>query len=382
VDHTLQKNSPKNKLSFVRLSLLLLSGAVGIGIFLSSDRSESTESHVENLEIQSIQATRNLDERIQWYSKLIERVGPTEAQEQLLYSGLPFDGETHLLNHTVGDFLYEAYGVGGLVYCKDYFLASCYHGFILHAIGVAGMAEVDKTIRKCEEGGITVMTQCAHATGHGFLAWIGYANLPAALEECDMVVQRIPEFLVYNCHDGVFMENIWGTHDGEPSPDRWVNPEDILYPCNDPRIAEQYVNACWSNQAQLMFQLFEGDVQKVGAECVKLQNSTYQKTCFNSLARQIHPVIQGDRDTAFELCGLMPNDWIHYCISTVAVSEFSVGGRDLPFEICAGIDSSGKESCYPTLFGIMQVYTNTPEEYTQLCEKIQEDLWKDKCLNR
>ncbi len=331
-------------------------------------------------EILAIKATSNLDEQIKLYKALIERVGPAEAQDDLYKSGLPFTGQTHLLNHIVGDYLYEKYGPVGLVQCKEYFLSSCYHGFILHVIGDGGMAKVEDTFNECYKFGSAVYTQCAHAIGHGFLANIGYENLPLALSTCDEAAEKIKNFPVYNCHDGVFMENIWAVHDGAPSPARWVNEKDLLYPCNSKRIEEKYINACWSNQPSLIYQLTKGDLKKVASICFNIENSQYQQTCFNGLARKIHPLARGSVVDTQALCGFMPTTrWSDFCIATNAVSSFSVGDRVVSFEICANIREEGKKDCYNRLMGIMNVYIKDKKEFKSLCSKIKDKTWRKAC---
>lgn len=360
-----------------RFALLLLL-ATG-GAFIFSLQFKSTER--EGLEIQRIKSSRNVAEQTLWYTKLIERKGPAEAQEDLFHSGLPFNGQTHLLNHTAGEYLHEKYGAAGLVLCKDYFLSSCYHGFILRAIGSGGMDAIDEVFGECAKQKKTVVAQCSHAIGHGFLAWAGYRNLTDALKLCDEANGRINGFPIYNCYDGLFMENIWGTHGGQPSPDRWVNPADPVYPCSDPRIEEKYRKACWSNQPHLMYQLFSGDVEKVGKECLKVENAEYQKTCFNALARQIHPLANGDIREVFRLCDFMPSAWVSDCVNDIAVSEFSVGGRDMPFQICALVYEQSKELCYQRLWQSMNKEMLNEQAYGTLCASIQEKYWREQCLS-
>lgn len=331
-------------------------------------------------EIVSIKATTNLSERVELYKKLIERVGPEQAQLDLYLSGLPFNGETHLLNHTVGDYLYEKYGNKGLLQCRDYFLSSCYHGFILHAIAEGGMMGVSKTFDECRKAGPAVSSQCAHAIGHGFLANLGYRNLTKALETCDEAVKTMDNFPAFNCYDGVFMENIWAVHDGEPSPDRWVKESDPIYPCNDPRIDSKYINACWSNQPSLTYQLFKGDLKKVGEVCLDVKNKENQQMCFDGLSRQIHPLTNGSTSKTFELCGLLPESkWSNYCVVTNAVASFSVGDRVTPFEICASVGEEAKKDCYDRLFGIMYAYVKAPQDLKMLCLQVRDKEWRKKC---
>ncbi len=330
----------------------------------------------EPVEIQKIKAADSLDDQVKLYKNLIERVGVEQAQEYLYRSGLPFTGQTHLLNHAAGDHLYEKYGASGLVKCKDYFLASCYHGFVIHAIGRDGVYGLDNIFNECKRFGITVTSQCSHAIGHGFLAWVGYDKLTKAAELCDEMADRVDGFPSFNCRDGVFMENIWGVHSGEPSAERWVNATDPFYPCNDPRINPNHLDGCWSNQPSLMYQMFKGNITRVGEECLKVENSTHQKTCFNALARQIHPLTKGDANSAFKLCSFLPPEWTNYCTTVIAVSDFSVGGRDMSFKICARINEAEKENCYGSLHSIISVYSRTPEEYQRFCQGILEEKWR------
>ncbi|MEJ0021800.1 MAG: hypothetical protein WDN47_04475 [Candidatus Doudnabacteria bacterium] len=331
-------------------------------------------------EIIQIKDTTILTEQVAWYKKLIERVGPSEAQDDLVNSGLPFTGQTHLLNHTVGDYLYEKFGVTGLSQCKEYFLASCYHGFILDAIATGGIPEVAKVMNACRTEGVsTVFPQCSHAVGHGFLAFVGYKNLTQSLTMCDDMVKSVPDFPTFNCQDGVFMENIWALHDGSVSADRWVKPSDPVYPCDDSRIGQKYLLACWSNQPSLMYQQFSGDLKKVAGQCGILQQTDLRQMCYNGLARQIHPIAAGNLDQTFDLCGLLGRTWTDYCILVNDTASFSVGDRSLPFAICARIDAASKDSCYQQLLGMINAYAKSSSEQTDWCNKIDSPTWKDQC---
>jgi len=373
------KTSQKFRILVLGSLLVLLFLFLKLGIFSKvSELQKDSSSPV--VEITEIKATRNLQEQIRLYKSLIERVGPEEAQIELFKSGLPFTGETHLLNHVVGDYLYEKYGPAGLLRCKDYFLSSCYHGFILHAIAEGGMPQVVETFKSCLKEGPTVSSQCAHAIGHGFLANLGYKNLIKALETCDEAVATMSEFPTFNCYDGVFMENIWAVHEGEPSPDRWVKPDDFLYPCNDARIAEKYILACWSNQPSLVYQLLQGDIKKVGEVCEKVANEEYQQMCFDGLARQIHPLTEGQSFKTLSLCNLMPSSkWVNFCIVANAGASYSVGDRDVPYEICDQINNLGKSDCYNRIFSMMQSYKKPGEDFKKLCTKISDPNWRKEC---
>ena len=333
----------------------------------------------EPSEITHIKKTHRIDERVRWYRTLIERVGPEEAQELLYRSGFPFDGETHLLNHVSGDYLYETRGVGGILSCKDYFLSSCYHGLILRTVADRGMDGLDAIMATCREKGQPVAAQCAHGIGHGLVAWYGYRELPRAAGGCDALATRDDWFPTFNCYDGVFMENLWGTHEGAPSPDRWIDEGDNLFPCNDPRIKEEWRVGCWANQGSALYQRFRGDIERVSAVCLTLP-PTLERSCFDSLARQIHPVANGDIDRVFQLCRRIPQPWDDFCLTTVAAAEFSVGGRETPFQICARITPNGRRDCYEYLIKNITMHYEKTRDGNFLCKEISIEEYKDSCV--
>lgn len=369
------------KSDFKKLLLAAVIFILAAGFFSSPNfKNKAPTAVVASDEITQIKSTVNLADQVAWYKKLIERVGASQAQDDLNNSGLPFTGQTHLLNHTAGDFLYEKFGVTGLAQCKEYFLASCYHGFVLDAIATGGTPEVARVMEACRSQGIeTVVPQCSHAVGHGFLAFIGYKNLTKALAMCDDMVNSAPGFPTFNCYDGVFMENIWALHDGAPSADRWVKDSDPNYPCDDPRIGQKYLLGCWSNQPSIMYGQFGGDIGKIGVECGKINQSDLMEMCYNGLARQIHPIAAGNIDKTFDLCGKMDGKWIDYCILTNGTAAFSVGDRSLPVEICDRIDAAAKDKCYQGLIGMIAIYAKSDGEHSVACDKIDNQIWRDRC---
>ncbi len=299
-------------------------------------------------EIDQILLAANRREKIRWYEALIDRVGPVKAQEALRGSGLPFDGETHLLNHTVGEYLYDHLGPEGLIYCRDYFLGSCFHGFIIRAVGGGRVENIEEIIENCAAAGSALLVQCGHALGHGFLALEGYENLPAALNRCDQI--EFPDFPHFNCYDGVFMENIFGVHEGVFSAKRWIKSDDARYPCNDPRIVPKYLEACWLNQPALMYRLFHADLARVGKECFAVPDRFFKEACFDGLARQIHPLAAGQATEAGRLCGLLPTDWTDFCVLRIVNAALGFGDRNLSRELCPQIKATlVREECLSRL---------------------------------
>lgn len=359
-----------------RLALLVLA----LLVLILLPRPTQEPSLDKQSEIVKIKTTNNLDEQVRLYTQLIKRVGPEKAQEELYHLGLPFDGQTHLLNHTIGDYLYDTYKTKGLTYCKDYFLSSCYHGFVIKAVADGGFNTLKEVMHNCFKKGSYVAVQCTHAIGHGFLAWEDYPHLPKALTDCDKLAKQIKDFPLYNCHDGVFMENIWAVHEGgKPSENRWIKDTDPTYPCNATEIEERYRNACWSNQPMRMYQMFGGDLGRIGQECLNLTNPSYQKTCFDGLARQIHPLTKASVSETFRLCSFMPGPWNYSCVVSIVRAAFGVGDRKIPFELCDAIDQTQKTTCYRSLGEIISAYYPQKEEKITFCNKIKAPYFRKIC---
>ena len=365
-----------------QLLVIILSIIIILGVVFSSKYFQPVKIERQPQEIINILETNNLDKQVEYYKELLNRVGVSKAQEYLYRSGLPFTGQTHLLNHTTGDFAYKKYGNKAPLYCKDHFLSSCYHGAILNIIAKEGIDSLEKTMDYCREKGTPVASQCAHGIGHGALAWVGYKNLTEALDICDGLAKKDSRFPIFNCHDGVFMENLWAVHnDGTPSPDRWVKDDDPYYPCNDSRIKEKWQSGCWSNQASVMYQMFGGDIEKVAKYCDAVKNNSYKETCYNNIARQIHPLTEGNIDEALYYCGLLPKEKTAECLLTISNADYSVGGRQLSYEICATLSvGKQKESCYQNLNGNIRLYYGDFEERKVQCMQIREGPFQKQCI--
>lgn len=382
---------------FVNKFILIAAGAgILILVFFAAENwSEKKSSQSQGLvssevknpeasEIQEIREASSPHDQVRSLRKLLSKVGPEATQEALYRSGLPFTGQTHLLIHTIGDFLYENFGTRSIIYCKDYFLSACYHGTLIHIIADFGIEGVVEAMGRCQEAGLHVVTQCAHAIGHGLLAWTDY-ELLETLALCDEVGRKTGEggFPYFNCYDGVFMENLWGVHNGVPSPKRWVKEDDLYYPCNDSRIPIKYLNGCWANQATLIYQRFNGDLKKTAQACDGVLMPEYQKTCYHNFARQIHPLSQGQAEKVFELCQNASGAyWQNFCLITILGAAFSVGDQEkLPFEICRSMGGHNQAVCYQELLGLIQFYAQEDLPRRQeLCKRILEESWQEKCL--
>jgi hypothetical protein len=379
------KNLKKYNIVFLALVVAVILGGfitykqANFGGIIQNTRIGDTKSVPE---IQKILELKTTSDQSKELIKLMDRVGPVEAQELMYRSGLPFTGETHLLIHTIGNYIYQKYGLDGLPYCKEYFLSACYHGFIINTLADYHMEGMVEAMEKCKEQSPGVAAQCAHAAGHGFTAWQDY-DLIKALKMCDELGESVEGFANFNCYDGVFMENLWGVHGGVPSEKRWIKDDDIFYPCDDPRIPEKYINGCWTNQASLMFQHFKGDLKKTAEGCDAVTNPEYKKTCYNNFARQIHPLTEGKKEKVISLCqNATGKEWQDYCVITNMTASWSVGDRQMPFELCSSFEEPLQSQCFDQLIGMINFeYGNKPDQKKLYCEKISNPNEKNRCLN-
>src|SRR3989344_9342082 len=100
-----------------------------------------------------------------------------------------------------------------------------------------------------------------------------------------------------------------------------------------------------------------------------ISDENNKSMCFNGLARQIHSVASDNVDAVFGMCGLLPSEWFNYCINSIVAAEYSVGGRELPFEICNRVGQESRAECYEGLIGLIK---NSGENYNNLCDKIRD----------
>lgn len=339
---------------------------------------------VQANEVEEIKKTLDVKIQTEHLTRLLDRVGSAEAQELLYHSGLPFTGQTHLLVHVIGDYIYKKDGLAGLPKCREYFLSACYHGFVINALSDYGIDGVADAMTECDKAGVAVATQCSHAAGHGFLAWQDY-NLVQALAMCDQAAEKSKNFREFNCHDGAFMENFWGVHDGKPSDKRWLSDADIYYPCTDKRIAAKYLDGCWSNQATVIYQHFGGDLKKTAEACDKVASERHKNTCYNNFARQVHPLTEGDTGKAFALCqNATGPEWQNFCLKILVSAAWSVGDKSkMPFEICDRIAAPEQPSCYSRLTNSFKFEAKDDRKiFENYCRKINNPSYREQCLKQ
>lgn len=320
--------------------------------------------------------------RLKGSRKLAERVGVMEALEILEHSALPHTGEGHLVVHQIGFYAYQKHGAEGILKCKDYFLFACYHGVIIEAATDQGTQGISKMTDTCK-GSSTRFFQCTHAAGHAILAMYTY-DLPQALKVCDELYEKetaFPETLS-SCHNGAFMENLFGVHDwgttNSPKND-WIKDDDPYFPCN--AFGGKYQKGCWLNQAARIYQMYQGDIQKTAAACEELGNLTYKDWCFDNLARQLHPLAENNLDRVFELCNQLGDFRKEGCVIVNAGAYYSVGGRIEGITICSRLAGPAQNYCHERILGQIIGDTLSLPEKSELCNKLPTP-YRETCINQ
>jgi hypothetical protein len=333
----------------------------------------------QNPELKDILDPNDEEKRLKAARKFVERVDVEPALEILYKSPLPNTGEGHLVVHQIGFYAYKKYGAEAMLKCKDYFLYACFHGAIIQAASDQGMEGISRMTDKCR-GTYTRFFQCTHAAGHAFLAMTNY-DLPKALQLCDDLYENDPDYpgTLSSCHNGAFMENIFGVHDWDTNKEKkreWLS-NDRYFPCN--YFGEKYQEGCWLNQASWMIQLNKDDVAKTTTDCEEIDNKEYTQWCIDNLSRQINPLTKGDPLKTFTLCKPMGTKWYDTCVIINAIAYYSVSGRDEALSICKKIQKDLKDDCYGVLFGPIQKDSLEKPEKEQICKKMEKPF-NDECL--
>lgn len=364
--------------------ILLLLIIISLLAFLSSKVSLSpkTADYSKIPEMKEILSTDQTI-RLKATRKLAERVGVEESLEILERSPLPHTGEGHLAVHQIGFYAYQKYGLESILKCKDYFLYACYHGTIIEAASGQGFEAIKKMTDFCKASSVRHF-QCVHAAGHATLAIWGYQNLPDALKTCDELYQKETDFpnALSSCHNGTFMENLFGVHDwgtGKEQERVWLKDDDPYFPCN--YFGEKYQRGCWLNQGARIYQMNKGDLAKTSEICQKIDNSQYVEWCMDNLARQIHPLTNGDIIKVFSLCPLVGDAWREHCISVNAGAYYSVGGRNEAIAVCQRAISATKPKCYETVLSQIISDPIAKKDKITLCQ-ILEMPYRNQCLSQ
>jgi hypothetical protein len=123
-----------------------------------------------------------------------------------------------------------------------------------------------------------------------------------------------------------------------------------------------------------------GDIVKTAELCQSAGNEEYVAWCMDNLARQIHPLTNGDPTKAFSLCQQEGPDWYNNCIIVNAGSFYSVGGRAQAVYICQNVPSELKNECFSRVMGQIASDPIDKKEKEAICQTI-EFPFKTQCFS-
>jgi hypothetical protein len=160
-----------------------------------------------------------------------------------------------------------------------------------------------------------------------------------------------------------------------------VKVGDIRYPCDAPELTANkgYLQACWSEQASIAYAQTRGNVSQIIDLCLSSGEHNNQQACFDGLARQLHPITQGDAAKMQADCHLMPGEWEADCLGSMVGTAFSTGDRSASYILCGQATTANKEACYRQLLYLVRIVSRSKQEQVLLCDKITDDKYRKRC---
>lgn len=284
-------------------------------------------------------------------------------------------GDCHQNAHSAGRFAYEIFSEQAFQTCSAECHSGCYHGateayFRDH--GTANLAE-DLAVICSSELNRFLSHQCFHGVGHGLMAFADY-ELFEALANCDLLPQGQE-----SCYSGVYMENVVGGL--APTVGHFTDylNDDPHFPCNI--VDEEYKNSCYFYQTSRMVQLFDWDFSLVAEACAEIEEQ-YQRSCFESMGRDVGGVSFDDNARAIEHCGTAPEGQPRiWCLNGAVQNTFwDVAGQDQALDFCARLDDQAeKAGCYETIFQRAPLILEQEAELQAFCGKAEAE-YQQPCL--
>lgn len=303
----------------------------------------------------------------------IKKFGPKQATGRLYELTSKF-GDCHQRAHEAGRLSFEIYKEKAFQQCGAECHSGCYHGateayFRQHG---TGNLAADLNVICSSELNPFFSHQCIHGVGHGLMAWTDY-DIFEALNSCNLLTQR-----QNSCWTGVFMENIVGGL-AEGHSTKYLN-NDPNYPCTI--VDEQYKAACYFLQTSRMIQLFNGDFAKIAQSCLKVPQA-YQRTCFESMGRDVGGVTRGEPQKAIKECSnAQAGEFRIGClVGAVQDSFWDPAGADDAITFCKLLTKKEeKDACYNMIFVRAKEIITDKLDVETFCQKMEQNF-KQSCLN-
>ncbi|MBX9765214.1 hypothetical protein K2X83_01075 [Patescibacteria group bacterium] len=293
-------------------------------------------------------AARNVSDVRSSIEKALQKSGPSQTYADLKERYRKSHPDTqHNLAHIFGESLYTYRGAYGISICDPDFNFGCYHGFFTAAVKREGFELISQLDAVCQTS--SRPSACQHGLGHGIMEYVGHGNLTKALEACSRTYQPDP---VAGCTSGVFMDYNIPLHvEGDTftlSPRPLGNPPRPFSPCTD--VDSKFRSSCYHELPQWWNQVYEGDVQNIGALCESVEPPEYARQCFHGIGNLVGSIAGYDVQKTQGLCALLPENAQDTCF-VAAASSFSanIGDREGATHLCGSVSLSAREVCLKNL---------------------------------
>ena len=254
----------------------------------------------------------------------------------------------HTSLHKIGAVAADEFGTNAKAYkYGDTFCrAGYYHGVLEKIFGEADEGGGDKLLTTlnsiCDEIAgkeryAYAYFACVHGIGHGLMAYFDH-DVPLSLAGCATLQGTWEQG---SCYGGVFMENV--TADSLEVPSKYLDANDLLYPCN--ALDDEYRYTCYQFQTSYMLKIFGGDFARTFDTCRAVEEK-YRNTCFESLGRDASGWSYGNADAALAYCSLGANlDERMHCLTGAAIDFIQSVGQTEARALCKAGEESSRAPC-------------------------------------
>lgn len=286
-------------LNFIKMIIkkILLIAIVLFGAYLlfnhpSKDPEFSPMSQLGKEDVQTLskEIARKIDEK-----------GFDEAYRLYLhkYPGGSMVG--HAADHFFGDFLYEKYGLDGIVYCQNQYTFGCEHGIIFGEIGKNGNDGIEKVATTCKKLDERENNACRHALGHTLLEIQGDEQLFDVLGFCEGLDETIKP---HGCVGGAIMQYFFPALYSPTSN----LPQFKSFDSNSPygpceSAPEKFKEVCYLSLPEWWSSALNRNYEKITGLCGQVGGG-FSKACFSGIGGDITYNSNYDIKTISSICGL------------------------------------------------------------------------------
>ena len=262
----------------------------------------------------------------------VANYGPAAAVADLKATEIETGRYCHDPAHEAGRIAYAHFGAAAFSLSGHECQAGALHGSTEALFAERGTSRLASDVAVlCSIDNRFVRHQCYHGVGHGLMAWTSY-EIHEALELCDNLEAEGDRT---SCYSGIFMENVIGGLSGAMGhTTEYLRLDDPHYPCDV--VAERYRPDCYYYQTSHMWQVFDGDMSKIAAECATLDGYA-RELCFSSYGRDVGNQTRGDPAGAVDLCSHAPAGFDRIeCLTGAAQDRFwETTGADEAITMCS-----------------------------------------------